>query len=110
MFRAGYDFMKAINYSEMHVFPYSKRTGTPAARMENQIDEEIKNVRVQELIDLSEEMQIAYARKFVGQTLSVIPERAAKGLRAAISSMGLATTICRCSSMVKIHSKENFVR
>lgn len=79
MFRVSYDFMKAINYSEMHVFPYSKRTGTPAARMENQIDEEIKNVRVQELIDLSEEMQIAYARKFVGQTLSVIPERAAKG-------------------------------
>lgn len=110
MFRAGYDFMKAINYSEMHVFPYSKRTGTPAARMENQIDEEIKNVRVQELIDLSEEMQIAYARKFVYQTLSVIPERAAKGAPTAISSMGLATTICRCSSMVKIHSKENFVR
>ncbi|MEK5026548.1 tRNA (N(6)-L-threonylcarbamoyladenosine(37)-C(2))-methylthiotransferase MtaB [Paenibacillus sp. FSL M7-1046] len=79
MFRAGYDFMKAVNYSEMHVFPYSKRTGTPAARMLNQVDEEIKNVRVQELIDLSEEMQLAYARRFVGKTLSVIPERSAKG-------------------------------
>lgn len=71
--------MKAVNYSEMHVFPYSKRTGTPAARMLNQVDEEIKNVRVQELIDLSEEMQLAYARRFVGKTLSVIPERSAKG-------------------------------
>ncbi|WP_310550284.1 tRNA (N(6)-L-threonylcarbamoyladenosine(37)-C(2))-methylthiotransferase MtaB [Paenibacillus glufosinatiresistens] len=78
MFRAGYDFMKAVNYSEMHVFPYSKRTGTPAARMEDQVDEEIKNARVQQLIDLSEEMQLAYARRFVGRTLDVIPERSAK--------------------------------
>ncbi|MNC62884.1 Threonylcarbamoyladenosine tRNA methylthiotransferase MtaB [compost metagenome] len=76
--RAGYDFMKAVNYSEMHVFPYSKRTGTPAARMLNQVDEDIKNARVQQLIDLSEEMQLAYARKFVGKTVSVIAERSAK--------------------------------
>ncbi|MDT3426575.1 threonylcarbamoyladenosine tRNA methylthiotransferase MtaB [Paenibacillus forsythiae] len=79
MYRAGYDFMKAVNYSEMHVFPYSKRTGTPAARMEDQVDEEIKNVRVQQLIDLSEDMQLAYARRFVGQTVEVIVERSAKG-------------------------------
>ncbi|NJJ41012.1 tRNA (N(6)-L-threonylcarbamoyladenosine(37)-C(2))-methylthiotransferase MtaB [Paenibacillus apii] len=79
MFRAGYDFMKAVNYSEMHVFPYSKRTGTPAARMEDQVDEDVKNDRVQQLIDLSEEMQLAYARRFVGQTVEVIAERSAKG-------------------------------
>ncbi|MFP4978659.1 tRNA (N(6)-L-threonylcarbamoyladenosine(37)-C(2))-methylthiotransferase MtaB [Paenibacillus sp. CN-4] len=78
MFQAGYEFMKAVNYSEMHVFPYSKRTGTPAARMEDQVDEDIKNARVQQLIDLSEDMQLAYAQQFVGQTLSVIPERSSK--------------------------------
>lgn len=78
MFQAGYEFMKAVNYSEMHVFPYSKRTGTPAARMEDQVDEDIKNARVQQLIDLSEDMQLAYAQRFVGQTLSVIPERSSK--------------------------------
>ncbi|MNB68358.1 Threonylcarbamoyladenosine tRNA methylthiotransferase MtaB [compost metagenome] len=78
MFRAGYDFMKQIGYSEMHVFPYSKRTGTPAARMEDQVDEDVKNERVQQLIDLSEDMQLAYARRFLGQTVAVIPERSAK--------------------------------
>ncbi|MBY9079449.1 tRNA (N(6)-L-threonylcarbamoyladenosine(37)-C(2))-methylthiotransferase MtaB [Paenibacillus sp. HN-1] len=78
MFRAGYDFMKQIGYSEMHVFPYSKRTGTPAARMEDQVDEDVKNERVQQLIDLSEDMQLAYASRFVGQTVGVIPERSAK--------------------------------
>lgn len=79
MFREGYHFMEQMQFSEMHVFPYSKRTGTPAARMEDQIDEEIKNARVHELIDLSERMQLAYAKQFVGQVLEVIPERPHKG-------------------------------
>jgi threonylcarbamoyladenosine tRNA methylthiotransferase MtaB len=78
-FQAGYAFMKQIGFSEMHVFPYSKRSGTPAARMEDQIDEEEKNRRVHELIDLSETMQVAYAEKFVGTTVEVIPEREVKG-------------------------------
>ncbi|GAA3403714.1 tRNA (N(6)-L-threonylcarbamoyladenosine(37)-C(2))-methylthiotransferase MtaB [Paenibacillus hodogayensis] len=79
MFRNGYKFMEQMQFAEMHVFPYSKRTGTPAARMEDQIDEEIKNERVHELIDLSERMQLAYAQKFAGRTLEVIPERTYKG-------------------------------
>ncbi|WNQ13443.1 tRNA (N(6)-L-threonylcarbamoyladenosine(37)-C(2))-methylthiotransferase MtaB [Paenibacillus aurantius] len=78
MFRTGYEFMKRMRFAEMHVFPYSKRTGTPAARMEDQVDEEIKNRRVHELIDLSERMQLEYAKPFVGQVLEVIPERTYK--------------------------------
>ncbi|WP_046214703.1 tRNA (N(6)-L-threonylcarbamoyladenosine(37)-C(2))-methylthiotransferase MtaB [Paenibacillus wulumuqiensis] len=80
MFRNGYEMMKSIGFSEMHVFPYSKRTGTPAARMEDQVDEEVKNARVHELIDLSEQMQLSYAEKFVGHVLDVIPENNDKGL------------------------------
>ncbi|MCF2719710.1 tRNA (N(6)-L-threonylcarbamoyladenosine(37)-C(2))-methylthiotransferase MtaB [Paenibacillus sp. 203] len=79
MFRNGYELMKKISFSEMHVFPYSKRSGTPAARMEDQVDEDVKNARVHELIQLSEQMQLAYAEKFVGQVLEVIPEVAPKG-------------------------------
>lgn len=78
MYRNGYELMKAINFSEMHVFPYSKRTGTPAARMEDQVDEEVKNARVQELLQLSDSMKLAYAKKFEGQVLEVIPEGNAK--------------------------------
>jgi threonylcarbamoyladenosine tRNA methylthiotransferase MtaB len=79
MFQSGYRFMEQMKFSEMHVFPYSKRTGTPAARMLDQVDEEIKNARVHELIDLSEKMQLAYAKQFVGQVLEVIPEGNFKG-------------------------------
>lgn len=79
MFESGYRFMEELGFAEMHVFPYSKRTGTPAARMEDQVDEEIKNERVHKLIDLSENMQLQYARKYVGAVLDVIPERDYKG-------------------------------
>lgn len=80
MYRNGYEFMQQIGFSEMHVFPYSQRTGTPAARMEDQVDDEIKNARVHELIELSERMQLEYAQKFVGQVVDVIPEKNEKGL------------------------------
>ncbi|GGN96849.1 tRNA (N(6)-L-threonylcarbamoyladenosine(37)-C(2))-methylthiotransferase MtaB [Saccharibacillus kuerlensis] len=79
MYRNGYAFMQQIGFSEMHVFPYSQRTGTPAARMEDQVDEEIKNARVHELIELSKQMQLEYAQKFVGQVVDVIPEKNEKG-------------------------------
>ncbi|BFH12817.1 tRNA (N(6)-L-threonylcarbamoyladenosine(37)-C(2))-methylthiotran sferase MtaB [Paenibacillus melissococcoides] len=87
-FREGYEFMKRVGFSEMHVFPYSKRTGTPAARMEDQVDEEVKHARVHDLIDLSEQMQLAYAEKFVGQVLDVIPERDYKGAPGSGQVMG----------------------
>ncbi|EFM12749.1 RNA modification enzyme, MiaB family [Paenibacillus curdlanolyticus YK9] len=79
MFEEGYRFMQEIGFSEMHVFPYSKRTGTPAARMEDQVDEEVKNDRVHKLIDLSEKMQLDYAKQWVGEVVDVIPERDYKG-------------------------------
>ena len=79
MFENGYRFMKEIGFADMHVFPYSKRTGTPAARMPDQVEETVKNERVHRLIDLSEEMRLTYAQRFVGRRLEVIPEREAKG-------------------------------
>ena len=79
LFENGYRFMERIGFAEMHVFPYSKRTGTPAARMDDQVDEAVKHERVHKLIDLSERMQEEYSRGWVGQVLDVIPERAVKG-------------------------------
>ena len=57
------------------MFPYSTRTGTPAARMPDQVPAEIKQERVQKLIELSNQLSLAYASRFVGDVLDVIPER-----------------------------------
>lgn len=78
MFENGYRFIEEMQFSKLHVFPYSKRTGTPAAKMENQVPEEIKEQRVHRLIQLSDRLSRAYAEKFVGQVLEVIPEEQIK--------------------------------
>src|SRR5690606_3103476 len=73
-FMETYNFIMEHKFSELHVFPYSKRTGTPAARMEDQIDEEIKNERVHRLITLSDQLAKEYASNYEGEVLEVIPE------------------------------------
>ncbi|AIE60796.1 Threonylcarbamoyladenosine tRNA methylthiotransferase MtaB [Bacillus methanolicus MGA3] len=78
-FMETYNFIKEHKFSELHVFPYSKRTGTPAARMADQIDEEVKNERVHRLIALSDQLAKEYASQFEGEVLEVIPEERFKG-------------------------------
>ncbi|MCR6096793.1 tRNA (N(6)-L-threonylcarbamoyladenosine(37)-C(2))-methylthiotransferase MtaB [Salipaludibacillus agaradhaerens] len=73
-FKETYDFIREIGFSELHVFPYSKRTGTPAARMDNQVDDEIKNKRVHQLIELSNQQAKEYASMYEGDILEMIPE------------------------------------
>ncbi|MFD2213903.1 tRNA (N(6)-L-threonylcarbamoyladenosine(37)-C(2))-methylthiotransferase MtaB [Metabacillus endolithicus] len=73
-FMETYNFIKKHKFSELHVFPYSKRTGTPAARMEDQVDEDVKNERVHRLIELSDQLAKEYASQFENEVLEVIPE------------------------------------
>ncbi|RBW70499.1 tRNA (N(6)-L-threonylcarbamoyladenosine(37)-C(2))-methylthiotransferase MtaB [Bacillus taeanensis] len=77
-FQETYDFIAKHKFSELHVFPYSKRTGTPAARMEDQVPEEIKNERVHRLIELSNQLAKEYASQFEEEVLEVIPEEVYK--------------------------------
>jgi threonylcarbamoyladenosine tRNA methylthiotransferase MtaB len=77
-FMETYNFINDHKFSELHVFPYSKRTGTPAARMEDQVDEEVKNERVHRLISLSDQLAKEYASQFEGDVLEVIPEEVSK--------------------------------
>ena len=66
--------IKDINFSQLHVFPYSPRKGTIAANMKNQIDPKIKKDRVQELMNLSRKLHGAYIEKFLNQNVEVIFE------------------------------------
>lgn len=66
--------IKKINFSKIHVFPYSRRKGTVADTMENQVLEEVKKKRTQVLLSLSKELEENYFKKFVGREVSFIPE------------------------------------
>ncbi|MER2000050.1 MAG: tRNA (N(6)-L-threonylcarbamoyladenosine(37)-C(2))-methylthiotransferase MtaB [Lysinibacillus sp.] len=74
-FMETYNFIKDHQFSELHVFPFSPRTGTPAARMEDMfVDEDVKNERVHRLISLNDQLAKQYASRFEEQVLEVIPE------------------------------------
>lgn len=79
-FMETYNFIKKHHFSELHVFPYSTRTGTPAARMKDQIDNETKHERVERLIELSDELALSYAEKFKDDVLEIIPEKIEDGM------------------------------
>src|SRR5690625_2368504 len=79
MFQNTKKIIKQLEFAELHVFPYSKRSGTPASRMDEQVDPAVKERRVQELIALSNELHKTYANQFIGHVLDVIPERAFTG-------------------------------
>jgi len=74
LFKQTLEFIKIINFSKIHAFPYSKRTGTPAANMPNQVNEIEKKQRNQLLTELSNQLEIEYAKKHLDQELEVLIE------------------------------------
>ena len=66
--------IKKIKFAELHVFPFSKREGTRAASMKNQIDGNIKKDRVKELLNISNDLKEQYYKQFIGKTLPVLTE------------------------------------
>jgi len=68
------DFCKKCEFSKIHVFPYSKREGTAAAKMDNQLDNSIKKERARRLIKIDEELQLNYNKKFLNEQVNVLIE------------------------------------
>lgn len=73
-FDTTYHNIKEINFSKIHVFPYSLRKGTKAEHMPNKIDDVIKKQRVKKLLELSKELEISYMKEFIGKEILFIPE------------------------------------
>ena len=74
-FEETYNFIKQVNYSELHVFPYSPRKNTPAAKMKDQVNDQIKHERANRLLQLSKELNHEFALKQIGETLKVLFEK-----------------------------------
>ena len=73
-FNKTYEFLKEIKFYKMHVFKYSPRNGTVAAKMPNQIDGNIKEERSNKLIELSDENEKEYNQKYIGKEVEVLLE------------------------------------
>lgn len=66
------DFVEKMQFDRLGVFPYSKEEETPAARMDNQIDDEVKKERAAEIMELQQEIHFAKSEKKVGQVVDVL--------------------------------------
>lgn len=73
-FEATKAFLERIGFYEMHIFKYSRRAGTRADRMPEQVPEQIKNVRSEALLLLEKQMSKAYRESFLGKKKTVLLE------------------------------------
>ncbi len=73
-FEESYNFCKAVGFMQMHIFKYSKRPGTVAAEMPDQVPEQIKDERSSRLIALEAKMKKAFYDTYKGKTVEVLAE------------------------------------
>ena len=79
-FNDTYEFIKKVNFSKIHVFPYSRRKGTKADLMENQISEPVKKERVRKILELSKELELDYMNKHINKELEILVEKYENGI------------------------------
>lgn len=73
-FMDTYNFCKKVNFSKIHVFPYSEREGTVATKLDNKVSPTIKKERVQRLLDLSKNLEENYISKFLNKDIEFLFE------------------------------------
>lgn len=74
-FKDTCSFIKEMEFSDMHIFPYSRRKGTKADEMKGHLNPQVINERAHILLDIKNEMKKKYEAKFIGQTFDVITEQ-----------------------------------
>ena len=79
-FQQTLDFIQKCAFSAMHIFPYSKRPGTPAAKLPGQVLNAVKEDRAHRAAQIARTMQDAYLDSWVGETVPVLFEEERDGL------------------------------
>ncbi len=101
MFERTLAFVDTMEFAKIHVFPYSRRTGTPAAKLSAQIPETEKKRRVQSLQQIADRQSEEYHQLFIGQKLDVLVETSeTEGLLSGLS--GNYIRVCMAGSQENI--------
>ena len=74
-FNKTYKYLKEIRFTKLHVFKYSPRKGTVAAKMKEQVESKIKEERSHKLIELSDECEKEFLNKHIGENVKVLFEK-----------------------------------
>ncbi len=86
-FETSLNFARDIGFSKIHVFKYSPRKGTPAAKYDNQISSEEKERRSQLMLNLSEELERQYLKSYIGKKMEVLYEQELQGKEGYIEGL-----------------------
>ena len=111
-FNETLDFVKEVNFAGGHVFPFSKRNGTLAAKMNGQLTKEEKHIRCKKLISLFDTLEDDYYKKHINSVVTVIAETYDNGYLTGHSSNYLKVKFKGCENLlgkevnVKIQSME----
>ncbi|MDY7075367.1 MAG: tRNA (N(6)-L-threonylcarbamoyladenosine(37)-C(2))-methylthiotransferase MtaB [Chloroflexota bacterium] len=74
-FRASRDFVAAMEFARLHVFPYSPRPGTPAARLPDRVSRAVRGARALTMRELGDEQALRFRQRFVGREMAVLWEQ-----------------------------------
>jgi len=77
--QASLDMVRLAAFAKVHVFPYSPRPFTPAARDEHQVPSAIAKDRVRRALEAAEQAGMAFARQFVDRDVTIVSEKSAPG-------------------------------
>lgn len=94
-FQQSLDFVRAMDFMKLHVFRYSRRAGTTAARMPDQVDKDAKKERSAQMLALSDEGARRYYSRFVGRDLPVLWEQITGASESGFQNSGLTDTYIR---------------
>ena len=78
-FEETYEFLKALDVTQLHVFPYSERPGTSALSIPYVVSDTDKRLRSQRLLELSEQKTQAFYERYIGTEAEVLFEKAPRG-------------------------------
>ena len=93
-------FMEKVRFSKVHIFPYSRRSGTKADGMSDQLTNAVKSERAKELIEKGRELEMRFLKTYIGSTVSVLIEENEGG-----KALGCTDTYAKVA--VGSHEEEN---
>ena len=93
-------FMEKVGFSKVHIFPYSRRSGTKADGMSGQLTNAVKSQRAKELIEKGRELEMRFLKTYIGSTVSVLIEENEGG-----KALGCTDTYAKVA--VGSHEEEN---
>jgi len=79
-FEESYNFCRRMEFARIHVFAYSPRQGTQAARLPQQVGDKIKKERSQQMLALAEESAQNFSQRFLGRTMPILFEQQSNGV------------------------------